>query len=385
MKNWRIWLFILTLSIGCKKPYNPTVINSPRSYFVVEGTINTNDTTTIKLSRTVNLTSTTTTNPVAATVTVECDNGSNYGLYEAAPGVYKLVGATLDGTRKFRLRINTADDGKEYLSDYEQAKAAPPIDSIGFNLTSKGIQIYANTHDPKNNTHYYLFNYLETWQFHSMYTSNYISNGTEVVARNADQMIDYCFANNASTSIVLGSSAKLKQDVIFQAPVTTIDATSEKIELKYSILLREYALTADAFKFWETLKKNTEQLGSIFDAEPTTLAGNIHNTHDGTDIVVGFISAGAVSKKRVFITSEQLPSFYKTTYPYECGIDSTFFDDPHSHLNTVLIKILSGEEIPVNAIFNKNSPRPIGYTASDILCVDCTLRGTKTRPDFWNN
>ena len=383
MRNWRLWLFILTVSVGCKKPYNPKVINSPRSYLVVEGTINTNDTTTIKLSRTVNLTSTTTINPVAANVTVECDNGSNYGLYEAAPGVYKLVGATLDDTRKFRLRISTADDGKEYLSDYEQAKSAPPIDSIGFNLTSKGIQIYANTHDPKTNTHYYRFSYQETWQFHSMYTSNYISNGTEVVARNIDQMIDYCFASNASTSIVLGSSAKLKQDVIFQAPVTTIDATSEKIELKYSILLREYALTADAYKFWETLKKNTEQLGSIFDAEPTTLAGNIHNTHDATDIVVGFISAGAVSKKRVFITSEQLPSFYKTTYPYDCGLDSTFFDDPHSHLNTVLVKILSGEEIPVNAIFGRNSPRPIGYTASDIFCVDCTLRGTKTQPDFW--
>ncbi|MEO6979307.1 MAG: DUF4249 domain-containing protein [Mucilaginibacter sp.] len=383
MKNWRFWLFILTLSIGCKKPYNPKVINSPRSYLIVEGTINTNDTTTIKLSRTVNLTSTTTTNPVAANVTVECDNGSNYGLYEAAPGVYKLIGTTLDSTRKFRLRISTPDDGKEYLSDYEQAKAAPPIDSIGFNLTGKGIQIYANTHDPNNNTHYYRFDYLETWRFHSMYNSGYISNGAAIVPRSPDQRVYYCFANNASTSIVLGSSAKLKQDVLFQAPVTAIDATSEKIELKYSILLREYALTANAYKFWETLKKNTEQLGSIFDAEPTTLSGNIHNIHDATDIVVGFISAGAVAKKRIFIASEQLPNTFVAKYPYECGIDSAFFDDPHSHFNTVLQKLVSGAEVPVNAIFGMGGPSPIGYTGSDISCIDCTLRGSKQQPDFW--
>src|SRR5258708_863805 len=101
MKNWRIWLFILTLSIGCKKPYNPKVINSPRSYLIVEGTINTNDTTTIKLSRTVNLTSSVTTNPVTATVLIECDNGITYGLPQAAPGIYQLVGEALDSTRKF--------------------------------------------------------------------------------------------------------------------------------------------------------------------------------------------------------------------------------------------------------------------------------------------
>lgn len=383
MKNGRFWLFILILSIGCKKPYNPKVINSPRSYLIVEGTINTNDTTTIKLSRTVNLNSATTSNPVDANVTVECDNGSNYGLLEVAHGIYKLVGATLDSTRKFRLRISTANDGKEYLSDYEQAKAAPPIDSIGFNLTGKGIQIYANTHDPRNNTHYYRFDYVETWRFHSMYNSSYISNGTAVVPRTTDQMIYYCFASNISSSIVLGSSAKLKQDILFQAPITAIDATSEKIELKYSILLREYALTADAYKFWQTLKKNTEQLGSIFDAEPTTLSGNIHNTHDATDIVVGFISAGAVAKKRVFIANEQLPNTFSAKYPYECGIDSTFFNDPHTHSNTVLQKILVGTEIPVNAIFSNASFYPIGYTASDISCVDCTLRGSKQQPDFW--
>ena len=383
MKNWRIWLFILTLSIGCKKPYNPKVINSPRSYLVVEGTINTNDTTTIKLSRTVNLNSSTTLNPVEGSIQVECDNGDKYGLFEAAPGIYKLVGVTLDSTRKFRLRVNTPGDGNEYLSDYEQAKSAPPIDSIGFSITGKGIQLYANTHDPKNATHYYRFDYVETWRFHSMFSSAYISNGTAVVPRSQDQLVYYCFASNASTSIILGSSARLKQDVLFQAPITAIESTSEKIELKYSILLREYALTPDAYKFWETLKKNTEELGSIFDAEPTTLSGNIHNTHDAKDIVVGFISAGTVAKKRIFIASEQLPSTYLPKYPYDCSIDSTFYDDPHSHSNTVLQRLLTGTEVPVNAIFISSSPTPIGYTASDISCIDCTLRGSKQQPDFW--
>jgi hypothetical protein len=383
MKNWRIWLFILTLSIGCKKPYNPKVINSPRSYLVVEGTINTNDTTTIKLSRTVNINSSTTLNPVEGSIQVESDNGDKYGLFEAAPGIYKLVGVTLDSTRKFRLRINTPGDGNEYLSDYEQAKAAPPIDSIGFSVTGKGIQLYANTHDPKNATHYYRFDYVETWRFHSMFNSSYISSGTAVVPRSQDQLVYYCFASSASTSIILGSSARLKQDVLFQAPITAIESTSEKIELKYSILLREYALTPDAYKFWETLKKNTEELGSIFDAEPTTLSGNIHNTHDAADIVVGFISAGTVAKKRVFIASEQLPNTFLPKYPYDCQIDSTFYNDPHSHSNTVLQRILAGAEVPVNAIFSNAGPNPIGFTASDIYCIDCTLRGSKQQPDFW--
>ncbi|SHN31972.1 DUF4249 domain-containing protein [Mucilaginibacter sp. OK098] len=383
MRNWKTLLFVIMLAIGCKKPYNPKVISSPNSYLVVEGVINTNDVTTIKLSRTVNLSSGVTTNPIQANLVIECDNGSNYGLNEVGNGVYQLAGVTLDNTRKFRLRITTSDNNKVYLSDYEQAKITPPIDSVGFIANGNKLQLYANTHDPNNNTHYYRFDYTETWKFHSLYYSTYLSNGTAIVARNSDQLIYYCFANSTSSTIILGSTAKLTQDLLFQAPLTAIESTSEKIELKYSILVHEYALTAAGYKFWESLKTNTEQLGSIFDAEPSQLIGNIHNIADASEPVIGYISTSTIQSKRIFITSEQLPQSWKPNYPYECNLDSFLYDRPKTHINEVAQTLIPGIEIPVSGIYTPAGLVPIGYTGSGAFCVDCTLRGSKQQPDFW--
>src|SRR5258708_1654300 len=272
----RRYFYIMSISAmtmsACVKPYTPPTISSDKNYLVVEGVIDPgSDSTIIKLSRTGQLSEKVTVNPeLGAVLTVESDQGVIYPLSEAANGMYLSSGLNLGVNRKYRLRIKTGDN-QQYLSDFVPVKITPPIDSVGFNIAgngSTGIQIYANTHDANNSTRYYRWDYDETWQFHAKYISYYMSNGSSIVRRPFDKLIFYCFANDASSNIVLGSSAKLKQDVIYQSHIIFIPSTSEKIEMKYSILLREYALTSDAFVFWENLKKNTEQLGSIFDAQP---------------------------------------------------------------------------------------------------------------------
>ncbi|HTK17866.1 MAG TPA: DUF4249 family protein, partial [Mucilaginibacter sp.] len=120
MKNMgklRIFLSLFLLAAACKKPYTPGVINSPKSFLVVEGVINTNDTTTIKLSRTVNLSAGTTSNPVEGSVNVESDAGESYPLTSTGLGVYKLINTSLSNSHKYRIYIRTANDGKEYRSD----------------------------------------------------------------------------------------------------------------------------------------------------------------------------------------------------------------------------------------------------------------------------
>jgi hypothetical protein len=160
-----------------------------------------------------------------------------------------------------------------------------------------------------------------------------------------------------------------------------VASTSEKIELKYSIQVRQYALTPDAYHFWESLKKNTEQLGSIFDAEPTQLKGNIHNIKDDSDIVIGYISAGSITTKRIFISNDQLPPQWLPNYPYDCGLDSAWYFHPRTGFNDVKAFLVPELEIPVSSY--GSGPKPSGYTASSRECVDCTIRGTTKQPDFW--
>ena len=110
-----------------------------------------------------------------------------------------------------------------------------------------------------------------------------------------------------STSILLGSSARLQSDVIFEAPLTYIPKNDEKTSVRYSILVKQYGLDKRGYEFYDLMKRNTETLGTIFDVQPSEIRGNILCLSDPTELVIGYVSASTVSQKRVFLTSSELP------------------------------------------------------------------------------
>lgn len=382
------------ITLGCKKPYEPPVIKNPASYLVVEGTINAApDSTTFKLSRTVELSGKTTSNPVnGAAVTIESSGNDIFALTQATPGVYKIYGLHLSSSLQYRLRIKTATD--EYLSDFVPVLNSPPIDSISYVISADGITLNANTHDSANAVRYFRWEYNETWIFHANYQSYYYSNGDTVLARNyQSQQIYSCWGSDTSNNIVLGSSAKLSNSVIVGSPVTFVSATSEKLENEYSIFVKQYALTSDAYTFWTNLKKNTEQLGSIFDAQPSQINGNIHCVNNPAQPVIGYISAGATSAARIFIHNQQLPAWLPTPVYPDCMLFYFLYNavppgstGPGENQVNEYINYNKGAVdpyIPVAPITNRITGAVLGYSASTPKCVDCTLRGTTVRPSFW--
>ena len=403
-----IWLAII--AAGCKKPFNPPVISTSNSYLVVEGVINSgSDSTFIKLSRTVKLTDKTATNPeLNATVAVEGDQNTSYPLTAIGNGFYASAGLNLNSTHKYRLNIKTSN-GKQYLSDYVDVVNSPPIDSVSYdtqgNLYGPGLNIYVNTHDANNKARYFRWDYQETWQFISAFESVFKSNGDTVLARDmVNDNIYQCWRSDTSSNIVLGSSAKLAQNVITKEPVTFVVSTDEKLSQEYSILVRQYALTSDAYNFYTNLKKNTEQLGSIFDAQPSELSGNIHAVSNPSEPVIGYVSVGSTASQRIFILQRTLP-YWKAITPYQnCSIASdpenpaypcctyVFVNKYGQTINQVDQYINydspdfhpGGDNplIPVSAITRPGQPI-LGYTATTLECADCTLRGTNKKPSFW--
>jgi hypothetical protein len=92
------YIYVMSISAitltGCKNPYNPAVTASNVNYLVVEGLINSGqDSTIIKLSRTVNISDTTKVNPeLGAQVTVESDQNTIYPIQEIGKGRYASYG-----------------------------------------------------------------------------------------------------------------------------------------------------------------------------------------------------------------------------------------------------------------------------------------------------
>jgi hypothetical protein len=398
----------LLLFGSCRKPYDPPVVSATNSYLVVEGVINAgSDSTFIKLSRTVKVSDKVVANPeTGAMLTVESDQNTSYTLTEKSKGNYASPGLNLDNSHKYRLRIKTAN-GKQYLSDFEVVLNAPPIDSISYDikgaLTQPGLNVYVSTHDPSNKVVYYRWDYQETWIINSYFPSYFKSNGDTVLGRNqiTDNITD-CWQSDTSSTIILGSSAKLLQDVIANQPVISIPSYSEKVGNKYSIVVRQYALSVDAYNFYVNIKKNNEQLGSIFDALPSDIAGNIHSVSNPNEPVIGYISIGSTSSKRIFISNNSLPGWQKdTSYYTGCQLAFdwpklpccyyVFPQGPKNQVdayinynpNSYNINGLTDPLIPIDAIVLHPGTPPIGYTASYRKCVDCTLRGSNKPPAFW--
>jgi hypothetical protein len=370
-------IWIMLIMAGCKKPYNPPVVSSPGSYLVVEGVINSgSDSTMIKLSKTVKITSKTAVNPVLnAILSVESNQNDSYALTEKGNGIYFYAGLNLNNNLHYRLRIKTAD-GQQYLSDFEPVQITPPIDSLGYSLTQNGLHIYVNSHNPANNTRYYRWDYEEEWQFHADYSSQYDVQNGQLVLR--QKQVYNCFSGDTSSTIILGSSAKLKQDIIFQQPITDIAATSEKLETRYSIQVKEYGLTGEAFAFWTNLKKNTEQLGSIFDAQPSEITGNIHCISNPGLAVIGYVSVSQPQTKRIFISNSQLPTSFFAIYPYNCELDTLKNKDVPG-----VLAQQAGYVYFISPAVVKGAT--VGYLVSSPICSDCTLRGTTKQPDYWKN
>lgn len=378
--------FLLSLLFfACRKPYNPPAITAPNNYLVVEGVINSgNDSTIIKLSRTVNLNAQVVTNPVTnAVINVESDQNGSWPLTSDGAGNYYTVALNLPSGPNYRIHITTSD-GRQYVSDYQPIKPTPPIDSIGYTINANGVNLYVNTHDPANNTHYYQWEYNEGWIFHAQYESFFIADPStnSILPRQSGQDVYYCYGNDVSSNLLLSSTARLSHDVVYQAPLTTIPFNSEKLEITYEIYLKQYALTGDAYSFFINMQKNTEQLGSIFDAQPSELQGNIHNINNAAEPVIGWISVTNIQTKTIAIPDQVVPAGTVINYPANCAVDSALFVNKQGY-NDVQNILLTPPitELPILQI--TDGPVVLGYTYSSRVCTDCTLRGSKTPPWFW--
>ena len=363
--------------LSCKQQYTPPAIRANPGYLVVDGVLNVGqDSTIITLSRTRNLDSISPVPELQAQVMVLGAFSENYPLKEQGNGRYVADHLNLNYNEVYQLKIITAEN-KEYLSDTFSAKQTPPIDSLSWKQDTLGVNINLYAHDPTNSTLNYRWDYVETWEYHTAFYSYFDYINGQVVYRDTSDRIYTCWSNFHSSDILLGSTSKLSEDVVNKKLIATVPRGSEKISIRYSILVNQYAITEDALAYWQNLKKNTEQLGTLFDPQPSQLKGNIHAVTNPDEPVLGFISASTIQHKRIFISSDDVTLWGYQRYYYECFVDNNatikfgqdraddYLGKPN-HLYTLLMYAAGV------------------YTAVEDYCADCREHGgVNQRPNFW--
>ena len=357
-----------TCLFGCIEPFSPPEVNSDENYLVVDGFLNVGgDTSVIQLRRSQNINVTEI--PViesGATLRVESEKGETYSLTEKSKGVYVLAPQAYNQLTKYRLRIKTKG-GNEYLSDFVTVKQTPPVDSLSYRIDEgqNTVVISVNTHDPTNNTRFYRWKFEETFEYRAAYYSAMEKDipNREIILRKDD--INRCWRTDKSTSIMLGSTIKLSQDIIRALPLNVADIATNKFYLKYSILVKQYGLSQDAFEYWTSLAKTTQGTGSLFDPLPSQVTGNIKNTANNKELVFGYFSASVEQTKRIFI-NKALGRFPRC--------------DPPDTLSMFDRKIFTSDGLLIS-YFGIQSDSVLITNPS---CADCRLQGgTTKKPDFW--
>ena len=325
-----------------------------------------------------------------ATVRVSDEFGQNYFFFEAAPGYYQSVNefAIRPGT-KYSLSIETAD-GKAYTSDPASMIDGNQIDNLYAERTQvegeDGVALLVVSKNPETASKFYRYEYVETYKIVSPYTvrNNVVpgDNGSlyKIVPNTRNETV--CYNSRTSTKIILSNTSTLTENTTGSFLVRFIGGQDPVLGQRYSILVKQYSLTPEAFSYYSTLEKISGSESLLSENQPGFIYGNMYAVEDPSEKVIGFFSLSSVSSERIFFNYED---FYeldgsRPQFPEDCSIYR-----PGENVLTPVEMIFSGDSRYVSAAgAPSNTELGIGpWRLIATECVDCTIYGTTEVPEFW--
>lgn len=178
--------------------------------------------------------------------------------------------------------------------------------------------------------------------------------------------------HDQSHNIVVANTEALIEDRISDLTLTTFNNSTDRGQLRYSMLVKQYAISREEYEFWNTIKTMTENTGGLYDVTPISVTGNIMSLSDPEEIVLGFFSVSGVTTSRTFLRSPiVVPDIYKA----KC-IEEVMFADPRlPGLGTIYFII--------NIYDNDDSP-DVWEITSNLDCLDCARFASNVKPDYWD-
>lgn len=368
-----IWLFFS----ACREIYEPEVNQLDQRILVVEGYLDSEGLRSeLRLSKTTDLNTETTVVPeLGASIQLISAVGSTYPLVEEGEGVY-VFQANIPEELTYQLSIRLAN-GEEVLSDPIQPILTPPILEAGYVKDESGIEVFVNTQGNENADDF-LWTYEETWIFLPKIRVTFIYKADEgVVNRSDEERIDLCYQTERNAGVLLETSSRFEDQVVFRQTIKEFEIGDPRMQRRYSILVSQKAIPQGAVEFWETLRKNSEDIGTVFSPLPSLIGGNLHFVNEPNRPVVGQVSIGVVQQSRIFIDREEI-------LPWDISIAE--FDDCFIGTDTIRSFMYeqvfsSGAVLPARSV--PGPMGPIGFYTASKRCADCTLYANRERPDFW--
>lgn len=358
---------------GCREAYDPE-IEKYENLLVIDGLITDQaGEASVRLSRSYAFNESYSEPEEQAVVMILDESENTQVLEEDTPGFYRArSGFSGRIGESYKLVVSTAD-GENYESEWVLLKAVPEIDRLSHvfeeregtdpDQLSYGFQLLVSTQDPSNHTRYYRWEWTETWEFLTPLKSPiYLDE-------------ERCWRSGGTSSISIGTTEHLSQDVLVDYPVHFVSNQSNRLKIRYSIELRQYSLSREAYSYWLNLQDTNEKTGSLFDPTPSMVLGNLSNMEEGGKPALGLFQASAVSRKRIFIDQEEVPGYVDIP----SGFESCLFYE-------------TADSAEIQYYFDNNFAFAGTYTYMDLeyyifsnseACFRCSLTGSTEMPPFW--
>jgi len=365
----------------------PPLNDDTSKFLVVDGNISADGSATVRLARSTPLTHADYF-PLErnALVTIETSSGEAFDLIEGDSATYLASDLSFNEKDRFTLDIKTKD-GREYRSDEVELYPTPPIDNISWDITPARdlLEIRVDAVDTNPDaTGLYLWDCIETYQYHAaVFSGLKIVNGTPT-EREPDELYYMCWRNVTRPAVTLNTNY-LADNVISKFTVARLEKDDDKLMIRYSLLVKQRAVSEAEYAFRTQLQNSTEQQGTLFSVIPGTVVGNIHSTTDPNEYVLGYFRAQDVKERRVFIDYDELPEDFQFQkgIPGDCEPRKTCMIPGGQGWDCTTVENLGSDALITSA--NTNGAGVIqSYNWVTRACGDCRyFGGTTVIPPFW--
>jgi len=361
-------------TFSCTYPYDPEISTETERVLVVDGEILVGGESTLRLTYMTSLSdlSGNALHPQARGW-IEDSEGNRYEpVYQGLTSTISIPTQEAVAGRKYRAIIEA--DGERYVSDWVKAHKAPTIKKIHFAAGEDYVSVYADVDAGKSQTGYMGFSYEETWHFHSDYIPDYLVNPTNWTYSQLMTTWPYywCYRTVVAPSRVLLDYSAMTGSGTKNFQVTSFLRSDSRNHDRYSILIRAYSLSRDAYLYNKQMQELSDLGGDLFSPEPGMMQGNLVCETTPERKVFGLVLAAEVTEKRAFLDSR---------YLREPRQDDSFMISPET------------DEDKYNYYYIMNY-RPIKYITLEgqmvmgwgpHRCTNCLeAGGTQERPDFWD-
>jgi len=312
-----------------------------------------------------------------AKVYIECDDGTQWGATDQNSGKYTIQTGKLNIERQYRLKIESEEH--IYHSEFASPMIPPEIDSVFWIKQGQYVKIYVASHDPDSTTQFYRWTFQEVWT----YTSN-LRVFPDDNPFYPDGFPFFCWDRANNTGLLLGSSEKTVSGKI-TSQLTEILPWDDRLSILYRIEVGQHVIGKRAYKYFDNIKKNARQTGSLFARIPSDVIGNIICTTDRSRMVIGHVDVSSATRKKLYISTRDIGGYYDPPKVDYCDVLYPYM------LSYPYYYQLYGGKIPESYIVwqweiirQTNELVPTAYV--DSKCVDCTLKGgTTQKPEDWHD